>query len=162
MAADARVIDMSDLKDLEPLSKRLNAASDELTKALESIQQKLNDLALGVEVWLIAKGQALEGEVVSESETLQTWDYKELGYGRLGDGWALLVRTARWTTDPRDREAAWEFVSELDRKPLLRTSRHLRVESIDLIPTLIDWLRLEAERIIGAVEQAKKIADSIK
>jgi len=44
--------DMTDVRDLEPLSKRLNAATDELNAALESIQDKINDLALGVEIWL--------------------------------------------------------------------------------------------------------------
>ena len=43
---------MGDLKDLEPLAKRLNAASDELNQALQTIQDRLNAMGVGVEVWI--------------------------------------------------------------------------------------------------------------
>ena len=40
--------DTTDLNNLAARSKRLNAATDELNRTLESIQQKLNDLAMEV------------------------------------------------------------------------------------------------------------------
>lgn len=73
-------------------AKRINAASDDLTKTLEAIQQKLNELALGVDVWLDHSSQELERTVVSEADTPRIHATQELGYGRHGDGWALLVR----------------------------------------------------------------------
>jgi len=164
MAAEARVIDMSDLKDLEPLSKRINAASDALNAALESIQQKLNNFALGVEVWLLYQHQELGREILehgdSEFRTLRAF---ELGYGRLGDGWALLVRTVDYAQ--RCGPEGWDGTGdevEVHRKPLLRESRQRRVRAVELIPDLIDALKGSATSVIDAVEKAKHIADSLK
>jgi hypothetical protein len=153
----AAVTDMSDLKDLEPLSKHLNTASDELTKTLESIQQKLNDLALGVEVWLSSSSHELERVMADDHVFLIT----ELGYGRLGDGWALLIRTARWSQH-RDEDPEWVLEAEGDRKPLVRASRKIRVDAVEFIPNLIDALKDEAERVIESVEKAKRIAESLR
>ena len=48
------------------------------------------------------------------------------------------------------------------RKPLLKASRELRVQAVDRMPAVIDALRNEAMRVINSVEEAKKIADSLK
>lgn len=186
MAANPQVIDMSDLKDLEPLSKRLNTATDEFTQILESIQNRLNALSLGVEAWVY--DEPLSGHYLTRSvgdewveldgvpvtswsendvervKRLRSVTLHRLGYGRVGDGWALLVGSfrqreihtgARW--DPEE-----DSETESDRKPLLRSARHLRVEAIAEIPRLVDQIKAEAERVIAAVEQAKQIAASLK
>ena len=84
--------------------------------------------------------------------------------GRLGDGWALLVRTMNYpqvkTADGWIAEAGEQV--EIDRKPLLRSGRQMRVKAVNLIPLLIDRLHDEAEGVINAVEKAKKIAESLK
>lgn len=172
MAADARMIDMSDLNDLEPLSKRLNAATDELNQVLESIQSRLNALALGVEAWLddneadtLARKASRDGD--EEGAGARLLEVVELGYARHADGWAFVVRTVhyRQVNDPRDRN--WDYVDDYpamigDVKPLLKAARHIRVKAVDRIPKLIDALQAEASKVIAAVEQAKKIADSLK
>jgi hypothetical protein len=167
MAADAVVIDMSDLKDLEPLSKRLNAASDELHQALQTIQERLNALAIGLEVWV-------EDERLSESDWsdilndddeptgAREYTTEELGYGRFGDGWSLLVR------DRRHVESRNEYgimtITDYDDglTPLLRAPRAVRVAAVTVIPKLIEALEAEAKNVIERVQQAKKIADSLK
>src|SRR5688572_19821922 len=91
MAADARVIDMSDLKDLEPLSKRLNAASNELTKALQTIQDHLNKLGIGLEVWNGVLDESEYRDILNDDDEptgAREFFTSELGYGRLGEGWA--------------------------------------------------------------------------
>ena len=182
MAAEA--FEMTDLKDLDPLARRLNVATDEFTRALETIQLKLNSLSLGVEVWLDEYSEhelggkssnvwtELDGVPVSsytadEEEHVvlhRSCEVQELGYGRLGDGWALLVRTMNYpqvkTADGWIGEAGEQV--EIDRKPLLRSSRQMRVKAVNLIPLLIDRLHDEAEGVINAVEKAKKIAESLK
>jgi hypothetical protein len=165
MAADARVNDdMSDLKDLEPLSKRINSASDALNGALESIQQKLNTLALGVEVWLNHyETQELDREILDGDGGRRRLRAAELGYGRLGDGWALLVRTVDYDQQWDGNE--WSHTGdhiEMTRKPLLRESRQRRVQAVELIPILMDRLKESATGVINAVEKAKRIADSLK
>jgi hypothetical protein len=187
MAAEAARtrVDMGDIKHLEPLSRRLNAATDEFNVALETIQNKINALALGVEAWLEDNGFDELGERVSD----EWWELNgrrvssanvddvdrvvshrvvhvyELGYGRLGDGWGLLIRTQAY---PQVKEPdGWTMdhdtpVAEFERKPLLRAARHVRVQAVDLIPRLIDKLKDESMRVIDAVEKAKKLADSLE
>lgn len=84
----------------------------------------------------------------------------ELGYGRHGEGWALLTRTRRWIREPNGQEEA--RVDDPVSKPLLRAARELRVKAVALIPQLIEALHHEASNVIKAVEKAKKIAESMK
>lgn len=173
MAAEAvrTRVDMGDLKDLEPLSKRLNAATDQLNQSLQIIQDKLNALGVGVEVWL-------EGDSLAESEWRdilgdfeepsgrREFDADELGYARLGDQWALVVRRRRYVEgNPQGLVGAldaYEDAPMTDRKPLLRAARHLRIAAVDLIPKLIDAIKDQAQNALDRIEQAKKIADSLK
>jgi hypothetical protein len=169
MAADARVIDMSDLKDLEPLSKRLNAASNELNQTLQTIQDRLNALGIGLEVWVSVHPLAESDyrDVLddnSEPTRFREFVRQELGYGRLGDGWALLVRSRRYVEGPnefnvKDTEV---YEDDTDPRPLLKASRELRVAAVPLLPKLVEAIEREAKVVIERVEQAKKIADSLK
>lgn len=186
MPADARKtgIDMGNLKDLKPLAKQINSATDEFQQTLEFIQQELNSLALGVEAWLgsdalshcvTSNWMEVHGHVKrvvysDETEDEQvvyhrSVEEQELGYARFGDSWALMVRTVSWSEEKQGTtwgmEDGEEF-SELDRKPLLRSARDIRVKAVDLIPKLIDALRDEASKVIEAVTKAKQIAESLK
>ena len=171
------------LTDLEPLSKQLNAATDEFNEALRTIEGTINALALGVEAWLDGPDQLLgrrvqntwcelDGQVVREwsdddaqfIKESRSFQVQELGYGRLGDGWVLLVRSRRglevknaggWEVE----ESAW---SDIERKPLLHAARQIRVKAVDLIPDLIAKLRSEASTVISAVEKAKQIAETLR
>src|SRR5258708_4002646 len=106
MPADAisTGVDMAELNDLNSLGQHLNAATDELNQALESIQQRLNAPALGVEAWLTGPDHELERCLINQwadgidsminpiNMQRRAFQTNELGYGRVGDGWALLVR----------------------------------------------------------------------
>ena len=155
------------LTDLAPLSRQLNAATDELNLALQAIQEKVNAFSLGVEVWLdddpshdlsrhvTNTWSELDGQVVrewsdGEAEFVDEWrtiQVQQLGYGRLGDGWMLLVRLRRGPE--RKGPSGWQAPdqaqwSDAERKPLLRTARNVRVKAVDLIPALIGALRRQA------------------
>src|SRR4051794_38576283 len=102
------------LDDLAPLSKRLMAADDELNQALESVQTRLNALALGVEAWLdsASDDELARGVIdVSTEKTVRVVEIQQLGYCRVGDGWALAVRTVE-STRVRDNEYDWDRQSE--------------------------------------------------
>jgi hypothetical protein len=164
---------MTELADLGPLASRLNDATDELNQALESIQQRLNDLALGVEVWLTDTDHALERSwsdqwndgVDATFNVNRRWcNVQELGYGRLGDSWALLVRNMAYLQE-MSPIGVWEWAdgeSETVRKPLLRAARHLRVKAVAFLTPLVEELHRKSTEVIDAVEQAKRIAESIK
>lgn len=173
MPAEATLEDMADLKDLKPLAKKLNAQSDAFNKALETIQKSVNELGLGVEVWL-------ENHPLSESDWEEIRDdtgtptgarefYRdELGYGRLGAGWALLVRTRRGVSSgshPEDvdfYEAGGDAPTLPSYRALLGVSRSLRIAAVPLIPKLLDELKDAATAALQRIEQAKKLADSLE
>jgi hypothetical protein len=166
MATDTRV-DMSDLKDLDPLSKRLNAASDQLTHTLQTIQERLNALAIGLEVWVddpLSKHHLREVLDANDEPTgRREYDTHDLGYGRLGDGWALIVRERRHVETPTGYNNDWDTESFQDYGvlPLLKASRELRVAAVPLLPQLIEAIERDASVVLERVEQAKRIADSL-
>lgn len=168
MAAEAKRT-VADLQDLEPLAKRLNAATNDLNASLQNIQDRLNVLAIGVEVWLDASlhespyRQVLNDHDEPTREREFTAD--ELGYGRLGNGWALLVRERRYVhagPGGYGGRTLSEFDDGNQETPLLRASKKLRLAAVPLIPRLVDALKAEAEKQLAAIEEAKKIADSLK
>jgi len=167
----AGVLLMSDLlKPLQALAPRINAASDDLSQSLASIEQQINDLSLGVEAWLIEDHQALSSEIVwpdNDRDSGYRFQHEqELGYGRHGDAWALLVRTVAYPQSSRQNNPqGWEYDGEpfeLERKPLLRSSRSIRARAVDRLPALVNAIRDEASKVIEAVERARQVADSLK
>jgi hypothetical protein len=168
---------MSDLRDLEPLSSRINTASDELNSTLGLIQDKLQAFNLGVEAWVTAfppldtrvletvqeayidrdTGVAVPGRRAVVDE--------ELGYARLGDSWGLVVRSIRYE-QARQVDTEWNYADDPPQvreiRSLLRASRPIRVAAVARIAILIDVLKKNAEEVIDAVEHAKRIADSLK
>ena len=164
MAAEAirTSVDMADLDELAPLSKRLQAATTELNQALQTIQDRLNTMGIGVEVWV---SEALRQSDWRETDRgRRVHISEELGYGRIGDGWALLVRTRTYVDVP-DGHGDWDtevYGDDSTEKPLLRAARELRIAAVPLIPKLVDALRDESSKIIAAVENAKKIAEGLK
>ena len=170
MATDTRQIDINleELKGLEPVAHRLNAATNKLDDALRTIQDRFNALGLGVEVWLPDPlDRSAWRDVVDprteESTGAREYDAWELGYARSGDAWALLVRTRRYLDlDPRDPNTAVEaFEDGCGFIPLVRAPRRLRLAAMNHIPKLIAAIRAEAESSIAAVEQVQKIADAL-
>jgi len=175
MAAHERAIDMSDLKDLEPLSQRLKAATEELNQALATIEERLNALGVGVEVTLEDRRQELERSVIQLDEGDREVEVARLGYGRYGSTWSLLVTRVKWRETgefkleysddhisigpPVPAHSAWLAMSHT---PLLRSARELRVKAVERIPALIDAIKAEAEKLTASVEAAKKIAAALE
>ena len=164
MAIVEKVTDMN-LRDLDPLSKQLSGVSDELNAALETIQQKINAKHLGVEVFLsIALRES--SELLSEDAEdigLRRVTSEHLGYGKDDDGnWGLIVGTYEGR-EKLDRDDEWEEIDGgyVSHRSLLRASRAIRAQSIEHIPSLLDALHAEAQRLIDKVARAKAIATSL-
>lgn len=163
---------MGDLRDLAPLAKKVNSATDELNLVLETIQSRLNDLGIGVEAWL---NEYVHQELSSSVDRLSSGDYERhidaevLGYYRFEDGWGFAVRSQRYRQTKDIESGEWDVDDEGDEgpvyrspRPLLRASRATRVRAVELIPKLIDEIKAEAEKILSSVDAAKKIAESLK
>ena len=138
---------------LEELSKTLNQSSDELTKHLSEIQSKLQDLNLGLKVWV--ENPPIYKKDLGDRQ----WEFAYLGYGKTGMGkWALLVKTTV-ETEPADAEYdPWKTESIFAIRPLLEASRHLKVAAVDEIESLFEVLEEEAERVSTAVTKAAELA----
>lgn len=144
--------------DLTLLAHRLNSSSDDLNAALRRIEARLNALALGIETFVPIETTR---EYVNEDGPHQPEEYEEhqLGYGRLGDGWGLLTRTAHFTDGQdisADPDTYWDFGEQ---KSLLRASRDTRIHAVSAIPELLKQLKSEADKVLSVVEAAQRLAD---
>lgn len=89
----------------------------------------------------------------SEALGYPIWDEHQLGYGRFGDGWALLTRPAHFDGEPGAE--VWKF-GEL--KPLQRAPRQLRFGALRAIPSLLASLHTEAIKVLALVAEAEQLA----
>ena len=143
--------------DLIPVARRLNTASDDLNAALKCIEERLNELGIGIARYVPIPETR---DVVSDGRdhAPEEWTEYQVGYDRLGDGWALMTRRAHFQDDrmmtgvPED---CWEFDEE---KPLLRASRDLRIRAVAAIPELLKDLKGEAENVLGVIDAARRLA----
>ena len=144
--------------ELISLACRINTASDDLNAALKRIEDQLNALMIGIESF-VPIPDTREGASRDEREP-EEWHEYQLGYGRLGDGWALLTRRAYFHDDHSITAlpaACWDFTDE---KPLQRSPRELRVKAVAVIPGLLTQLKGKADSVLKAVESAKHVADT--
>lgn len=142
--------------DLIPVARRLNTSSDDLNAALKRIEDRLNELGIGIGRFVpIPETRQVVSDGQSEPEQ---WSEYQVGYDRGGDGWALLTRRAHFRDDPTMTaapEQCWEFDEE---KPLLRSSRELRIKAVAAIPQLLKQLKDEAEGVLQVVDNARRLA----
>lgn len=165
------VLTVMDIKDLAQLSKQLNTSTDDLNAQLKSIEDRVNGLSLGVEAWVVKRPLH---QVVTDVSTTRGYYTREraateVGYYRFVDGWHLAVRTISYPqsiVDSSDTE--WDESKEGAEivagsiKPLLRASRTLRTLAVERIPDLVAALHAAATETIKAVEQARKISESLE
>src|SRR5262245_53356860 len=139
-----------DFSRLEAHSKKINEASDDLTKALTTINEKLNSLNLGLQVFL-------EEELHSESTRARDQSRSEilwhLGYGKVDGTWGLLLKTEEFINvdDAYNRQLAHE-----EQYLLLSCPRELRIKAVEFIPSLIQQLERESENFTKSVSKAKE------
>jgi hypothetical protein len=143
--------------DLIPLARRLNTASDDLNAALRRIEERLNQLGIGI-ARFVPIPDTREGVSDGREHEPEEWCEYQVGYDRVGDGWALLTRRAHFRDDPSmtaSPEDSWRFDEE---KPLSRSSRELRIKAVTVIPELLKELKAGAESVLQIVEKARHLA----
>lgn len=95
---------VSALTGLETSAAHLQEAATELDRTLSSVQERLNALAVEIEVWMDFQPlfehpwRDLLGEDGEPAGLLVQTDL-ELGYGMRCNEWKLLVRKRNWVTD---------------------------------------------------------------
>lgn len=128
---------------------RVNAASDDLSKAVAPIDAALKRLGLGITVWhKYAGGVDPEGEF---------WEHR-IGYTRIGRNWGLAISDVsgniNYSASYDDEE--WLFND---------APRAMRVKAVDHIPALLEKLVEQADKVASDLDQkaekARHIATTI-
>ncbi|HEY7291516.1 MAG TPA: DUF5677 domain-containing protein [Vicinamibacterales bacterium] len=143
--------------DLIPVARRLNTASDDLNAALKRIEERLNELGIGIARY-VSIPETRDVINNGEDKDPEEWIEYQVGYDRLGDSWALMTRRAHFQDDPMMTGVpadCWRFDEE---KPLLRASRDLRIKAVAAIPELLKDLKSEAQTVLGVVDAARRLA----
>ncbi len=137
----------NELSALTPIAKKLNEKSNEINETLALVNSKLAAMNVGVEAWL--------GPWEEKSSAYQ------IGYAKASDTekWQLATRTCEAQTDD-DRFGEWIAVpgSYGPARPVLQASRDLRIETLERLPEIIEYLASLVDAKLEIIEQAKKIA----
>jgi hypothetical protein len=153
------------LSSLSKVAEELNAASDAVTAALRSLEERLAKLKLGVEV-LLEVPLDVPVEITSsgdaDGETTNYFGNQYfLGYGKIAGSWRLLVQRFNCVWPGVENEnyidAGGDFADEREpeeRKPLLDSSRDIRLAAAARLEFLLAEIE-EAAR--GRIESLKRI-----
>lgn len=138
------------LTELAVAAQKLNELSDQLTKYVRGIEEKINQLGLGIsastpiEMWTSEDGMQSNG-----------W---KLSYGKSGRKWGLLVEYFEENINypPDDEYESWAFAE---------SPREQRIRAVQKIPDLLGALLQKssevASKIVHSVDYAKEISSTI-
>ena len=132
------------IQKLAASAANLNKASDEFGKHALAVNEALQRLNIGIEVWqLIKQTPSDDGSEVN--------DY--VGYARVDGHWGLALSTVHHEFDGEvESDEEWAFNDG---------PRSLRIEAIDKLPDLLDKIAGEAEKAARKLESSVGIAEAI-
>jgi hypothetical protein len=127
---------------LSVAAKSLNAASDDLGKAISVFDAALQKLNLGISAWVVITG--------NRGNDLDWWS-RSIGYTRVGNKWGIALKDAsgnyNWPED--DSIEIWLFNE---------APRWLRIEAVGKIPDLLESLVEQAEETTKKIKARTKQA----
>jgi hypothetical protein len=134
---------------LSSVSDSLNKASDLLTARISEVEAALQRYRLGIDAW-VPLAEFSNGPV--NPALIQ-----ELGYGRYGGKWGLLV--VEYYDDAEGPE------DEVKQTLLRESSRDIRLAAVDKLPDLIQKIVQEAQKVAEEAalkaEKTRQIAASL-
>jgi len=155
--------DMGLIDDLTNLSAKLNQQSGEVNKILSDLEKKLVAMGFGFEVTLHRYGRdELGSRQFRDLKAGET--FKEvlvLGFGRIDNQWALLIRGDVSRRIFSEGDGYWEYDHELRPMRLLQGSRDLRIAALDKIEGLLEAVQNKIESTMESTEKARKIVDKL-
>lgn len=137
-------------KKLSLAATNINSASDELGKAISTLDAALQKLNLGVSAWVQISG--------NEDGYGHYWS-RDIGYAKVGRNWGIALRTVSGDDNRPDDEdvETWLFNE---------APRWIRIEAVGKIPDLLEALvkRTEetTEKIKKKTAQAFDLATAIE
>jgi hypothetical protein len=136
-------------KKLSVSAAHLNTVSDELGKAISSLDTALKRLNLGVSCW-----EKIVGE---DDDNYGNYWSRDIGYAKVGDRWGIALRTTEGNLNLDHHDCdMWLFND---------APRILRIEAVEKLPALVEKLTLEADqtaaRIKEKIAQAQELAVAV-
>ncbi len=132
-------------KALSSVAPTLNAASDELTKAVAVLDENLKKLNVGLTAWVTFRSRAVYSPSLSDEE----YDTDQIGYGKVDGKWGIALRHVwgNYALEEFGSEGPWLFND---------APRELRLASVDKLPEMIEALSNEAS------ETTKKVRETTR
>jgi hypothetical protein len=123
---------------LSHVASSLNFASDELTKAVVTLDEALKKLNIGLTVWV-------DYESVRD-EPATGFDAYQIGYAKVNGKWGISLQHVwgDYRTTKYGNEGPWLFND---------APRDLRLKSVDKIPALIEALSNEASQATHKIQE---------
>jgi hypothetical protein len=126
---------MTDIREafnsLSEVAHDINNSSDYLNEVVDRIQEKLNELNLGISVWY-EEGTELD-----------------IGYTKLDGKWGLVIGSIK---SENESKTEYHFKD---------APREARIEAIILLPGLIEKIYAEAEKLEARINNAAVEANNI-
>jgi hypothetical protein len=143
----------SSLKALSQSAVDLNTATHRLTKSIETLDNALKKLNLGISSWVETS--------LGGSQDGRFWSREELGYAKVSGKWGLALRASSGdecdTDGEHDTFTEWLFCD---------ASRDMRIRALPHLPQLIAQLNTDAKsvtaRISENVKEAEELAHAIE
>jgi hypothetical protein len=157
------------LDELSKLAAEFNAESEGLNTQISIVNNALSNMNIGIELWLEGKYpeageyQTWHEDCQRPKDVVRWYDVEQLGYAKIEDKWQLAVRFA--TSEEMVHlllgNAVHRLVDVGKPRPLLKTSRAVRINSLALVPDLTDKLKATLERSIATLRKARGAADKL-
>ena len=142
------------INELSDLAKKLNQKSDTLNDTIRTINDKLRKLNFGTEVWVDLDESDPYFSVDDEDERDPLCDETWLGYSKINDQWELATKDVTVGANGDVRRGG-------SIRPLLKSSREIRLEATKKIPFLLDAIKVKIESLLESIEKAERAAQQL-
>jgi methyl-accepting chemotaxis protein len=139
---------LTNFETLSTVATSLNAASDELTKVVGSLDEALKKLNVGLTVWVPFRFR--------EHPQADWYDRDQIGYTKVQGTWGLALRHIWGDEEDHHEDGPWLFKD---------APRELRIECLDELPEVIEQLATSAtattKRVQEKAKQVRELAAAI-
>lgn len=122
------------------------------------MNEKLEKLNLGLEEWLREPVESTDPRTIDTNGN-PCEPYREitlLGYCCVEHKWQLAIKEALMT-EKATPQVTWSGITDsYDTKPLLKATRPVRTKAMDLIPRLLDSIKISVREILAVHRQSRK------
>lgn len=144
------------LSELSKVAEQLNKESAKVNAIISRVNESLATMNIGVEVWLDGLNQFPWSDDPRNDTTAASTEYmaEQLGYGLAEDKWQLAVRLVEVREVERENVTEYIISNAHASRPLIKASRNLRIESLDLLPALTDAIKQRLESMITSIAES--------